>query len=473
MISIPRSTIRRFRAVLRRAGLHKPAPAHPPLVLVDATDTTLVLSSANGRVGIAWQLPGCGHSARFLLPQEALLFCEGKSEDPVQFVPGDDRQVQVSWSDRGLPQSRSFTTEPEAEPLVIASPEAWEANDPGFLMALHEAMQTTDPKTTRYGHNSVQLLGAGGAMNATDGGQMLRQTGFRFPWQEDLLVSQTNLCGCREWPHHVPVRIGKTEDWVTLETGSWTIHLAIQTGLRFPMVANIIPPADGITTRLQLDPRDVTFLADTIDRLPDTDPIHHAVTVDLNGHVAVRAGGAEDLLLTELVLQHSRWVGTPVRLSMNRQYLARALALGFREVAISDAERPVLCDDGQRQYVWGVLEGEAVAPSEMAVTIRSPDAPVSHRPSTKPRMSVARETVANKPADSPGPVNLIASIPTTANSPLEIDLITQAEQVRDSLRTTLQAVGTLIGAARRQRKQSRLTKSTLASLKQLQTLRLE
>ena len=69
-------------------------------------------------------------------------------------------------------------------------------------------------------------------------------------------------------------------------------------------------------------------------------------------------------------------------------------------------------------------------------------------------------------------MNRIASIPTIIN-PSEVDLISQAEQVRDSLRTTLQAVGTLIGAARQQRKQSRLTKSALASLKQLQTLRLE
>ena len=126
MISIPRSTIHRFRSVLRRAGLHKSAPSHPPMVLVNATATTLVLSCANGRVGVEWQLPGCGHPARILLPQDALSLCAGKSEEPVEIVPGDDRQVQLNWSDRGLPESRSFTTEPEAEPaepLVVPSPE--------------------------------------------------------------------------------------------------------------------------------------------------------------------------------------------------------------------------------------------------------------------------------------------------------------------------------------------------------------
>ena len=50
------------------------------------------------------------------------------------------------------------------------------------------------------------------------------------------------------------------------------------------------------------------------------------------------------------------------------------------------------------------------------------------------------------------------------------DLIVQAKRVRDSLRTTLSTVTTLITAARQQRCQSRLMKTTLASLKQLQQL---
>ena len=56
--------------------------------------------------------------------------------------------------------------------------------------------------------------------------------------------------------------------------------------------------------------------------------------------------------------------------------------------------------------------------------------------------------------------------PTSASN----DLIAQAERVRDTLRTALQDVTALIAAARQQRRQSRLMKTTLASLKQLQQL---
>ena len=81
---------------------------------------------------------------------------------------------------------------------------------------------------------------------------------------------------------------------------------------------------------------------------------------------------------------------------------------------------------------------------------------------------------------STGPVNRLppssgaATIPVTTSfsppAPASNDLIVQAERLRDTLRTTLQDVTSLIVAARQQRRQSRLMKTTLASLKQLQQL---
>ena len=49
-------------------------------------------------------------------------------------------------------------------------------------------------------------------------------------------------------------------------------------------------------------------------------------------------------------------------------------------------------------------------------------------------------------------------------------LIEQAEAVKTSLRETLTNTSELISALKKHRKQSRLMKSTLASLRQLQTL---
>jgi len=59
---------------------------------------------------------------------------------------------------------------------------------------------------------------------------------------------------------------------------------------------------------------------------------------------------------------------------------------------------------------------------------------------------------------------------TTAETNGTNSLIEQAETVRDSLQESLSQTRELIGALKRQKKQSRLMRSTLASLRQLQTV---
>ena len=60
-----------------------------------------------------------------------------------------------------------------------------------------------------------------------------------------------------------------------------------------------------------------------------------------------------------------------------------------------------------------------------------------------------------------------ASAPETNGN---TSLIEQAETLRDSLQGSLSQTRELIAALKRQKKQSRLMKSTLASLRQLQTV---
>ena len=67
-------------------------------------------------------------------------------------------------------------------------------------------------------------------------------------------------------------------------------------------------------TRLTIAPADAEFLCDAIERLPcDEDGLHQAVTVDLNGHVIVRAQANDSKVPTELVLNRSSASGENMR----------------------------------------------------------------------------------------------------------------------------------------------------------------
>ena len=484
MISLSRLLARQFRAVARRAGLSARRGSSVRLV---ATPGALSVFAANHRVAVECRASGGFIASDLTVPLQLFADCEGKSSDFVTIRSGEPGHIVATWDAGGVPQHRDYAcVDEKALPVMPPMPAEFASNDPGLLTALRDGMETTDPDATRYALSCVLLQGQG-SIAATDGRQLLRQSGFVFGWDEAVLIEPSDVFASRELPHDQPVQIGKTANWVTVQAGAWTIHHAIHKEGRFPDVDRVIPASSSVVTWMQLDADDAEFLSDRIERLPADDVHDRPVTVDLNGSVAIRARLDATSPLTELVLSRSRRLGPELRLQTNREFLTRALDLGFAEFGFVNAESPCVCSDATRTYVWQLLDPKNVlAPNEEARRIVSPVASRSVSPSMSDRRPITRSQTSSSKEPrmptshgSPGPLNRLppssgaVTNPATTPSvpvPTTNDLISQAELVRDSLRTTLLNVTTLITVARQQRRQSRLMKTTLASLKQLQQL---
>lgn len=484
MISLSRSLARQFRAVARRAGLSARRGGSVRLV---TTPDAISVFAANHRVAVEYRASGQFIAADVTVPLQLFADCEGKCSDLVTIRPGESGHIVATWDAGGVPQHRDYASVDEnALPVLPPVPTEFASNDPGLLTALRDSIETTDPDATRYALSCVLLQGQGSIV-ATDGRQLLRQSGFVFGWNADVLMEASDVFASRELPHDQPVRIGKSPNWVTVEAGAWTIHHAIHKDGRFPDVERVIPATSSVATWMQLDADDAEFLADRIERLPADDLHDRPVTVDLNGSVAIRARLDAASPLTELVLSRSRRLGPELRLQTNREFLARALDLGFTEFGFVNAESPCVCADATRMYVWQLLDPKnALPPNEEARRIISPVTTTSVTPSMSDRRPITRSqpSSSKEPRMStyPGSLGTVSRLPPTSGAatnptvspsspvPASNDLISQAELVRDSLRTTLLNVTTLITVARQQRRQSRLMKTTLASLKQLQQL---
>ena len=233
-------------------------------------------------------------------------------------------------------------------------PESFAANEPDLWTALREAVGCTVQETNRYALGCIQLRGSEGKIVGTDGQQALVQSGFTFPWSDDMLIPASNVFGCRELPSDQPIHVGKTEDWATFRIGPWAVSLKLEKDVRFPDVTRHVSDPRLATSRLCLAPDDGDFLTDALPRLPCEEDANHPITLDLNGQVLIRSKAADQSRATELTLSNSRLEGDPITLNSNREYLLRALRLGFREVCLYGNEQPVLCDDGRRQFLWAL-----------------------------------------------------------------------------------------------------------------------
>ena len=459
MIEIPRSLVRRFRAVLRHCGSPLDPQRELPVVVCRASASGLVLEAARTEVAVRYQIDGPRPEMTLAFPGIVLAEIEGRSDDPVVLEAANATTGRARWQENGTQRDMGFERiSPEAFPPFPEAPRRYTPMPPAFGPALADAIRTTARDSVRYALTRVQIRGKDGSLVGTDGRQLLLHSGFRFPWSEDLLVPAIPALAGRELLDQGPIGLGRTKSHVALRWGAWTFLLAIDTAGHFPNVDTVIPKARVPACRLVLDPGDAESVTRVLSKLPSKSE-EQPVTLDLGTPPAIRFR-VGDGPVTEVVLQRSSISGKPVRLASDRRFLLRALELGFTEIQVENAETALCCRDDQRVYVWMPLGKSSVLPVSADV-LRVPVVPDSEPPreERKPAMPPP-STNGHRPDDD-------RRNPPTPERPSLEELITEAEALRTQLADAAQRTARLVGALKQQRRHSRVLRTAIDSLREL------
>ncbi len=468
LIEISRKIVRQVKDVVRRTLAVK--SSKPPVIGIESGSNGLALRAQNQSGAVEYRLTGEFEAASFTLPYDFVVDCEGRDDRPVIIEQVGDDQVAAQWRDGSIPQVVRYDVESnsnrDAFPEMPTELRANElrANEPRIITALANAMATTDSGSIRYSLGSVQLCGDTGRIAASDGRQLYTETELKFGFDGQVLIPRNTVFQSKALPTDQPVNVGVRDDWVAFVIGPWTVCLKLLEDGQFPNVDSVLHNQGQATGSVSMHHDDAKFLLGSLKRLPGSSEANKPITVDLNGHVAVRAQDDRQQV-TELRLSNSTRSGDPIRFISNRDYLNRAMQMGLRDMQVFGKDKPVQCTGNNRTYLWAVLEAdEAVKPSDDAVVVESPTAgPDQRSDNTQTRK---RETMTR--AKPPG-ADTSATVPqqTTTNGD---DVIQRAETLRTWLRETLQHTTTLVADLKRQRKQNKALRSTLASLRQLQAV---
>jgi hypothetical protein len=497
VISISRAQARLFAAVLRQALVGTPRRDHPS-VAFQCQAGRCRIRATSGDVMVEFTQPGSFEDQTIVVPAQALKDFGGRKNELVTLTQTSPRTVQAQWTEGSVPQTREYALplgEPPA-PLPEA-PAQLAAMPSGFATAWHSATQTAGLVDNRFALQKVQLRGSSREIVATDGKQLLIQRGFDFPWADDVLVSRLGVFGCQELREESAITIGRTDQHVVLRVGAWTFFLRLDAEARYPKVDQLLAKLNGATTHLRIAPEDAAFLARLLPTLPGEDDGDQAVTVDLNGQVCLRAHAPGEGRAIEVILRHSNFQGKAVRFVLDRPLLIRVLQLGFAELHIVDADKPLLARDDQRTLICMPIPKEyALAPGDAALRIVSgadeqkPLTTLTHSPRRrKPSMESStnhEHDSANRIAGENGPVSTHlgstgTSAPngTTRNSAARkrrpkstgiAALIEETEALKHSLREITRQAHNLVVALKRHRKQNRLVQTSLQALKELQSV---
>lgn len=473
MIQITRSLARHIRAVIKKV---LPRPVAQPVLTFRAGDTGLFVEVQGSNQALQFHDPRPQDPEILFVPLNVLEDVQGPKEEPVFLNSRRTGVIGASWQNQGVFQDLEYDSpEPAADaPPFPVLPTQFAENPADLLVALREAYETTDLESKRYALGSIQIRGKDGVIAATDGRQLLKQSGFSFGFSEELLLAHTKFFGCKDLPQDQPVRTGKIEDKVAFQIGPWTHWVAVATEGRFPDVDRSIPATQYSKATLKLAPADAGYFVDNLHRLPNGET-HRELTLDLNGKVILRASSLSTPRPAEMFLRNSSKQGDDIRICTDRRFLARAASMGFPEIHFPDTTAPAVATDANRTYVWMLLDPkEALKPSEDCLRLESP---FSTHTSPRPRRATslrkstdsvpAEGSSAAQPAEHSPRVTGQATRSVPESAPKMPTAMDQAIAVRNQLRTSLGSLNELIRTMKSERRSRKSLKRAMESIRQL------
>jgi hypothetical protein len=437
---------------------------------------------ANSYSGAAeFHRPGTLEVHDLVIPFHLLSDVEGQRSEPVLLLTPKKGVLEARWEDRGVSRSMQYQRPKAQKTAFPCAPELLVQNPPTLLAALREAFETTDPNGTRYALACVQVRGKTGQLGATDGHQLLLQSGLTFGFEDDLLVCGTPVFACKDLHGDQAVYVGRTEEHFVVRAGLWTFALPLQKDGRFPRIEEVIPRHQSAATTLELHPADAQFLLENVRRLPGSaeDP---ALTLDLGETIAVRAQSSDTPRPTEMVVSNSRRTGDDVTICSDRRYLARAAAMGFRSLHFFGPDAAVLARDEQRQYLWMPIGQQRCVRPDDCLRIESPPAqpasttrprPIPQRPIPPTTIPMATNQTADTPAAEPETRSPTQAAPAPRRrrvSKSSGSALDQAIALRDQLRVAQTSTKELIRALKAEKRSQKSLNLALDSLKQLQAV---
>lgn len=357
MLSFSRKLAGQFFKVTRRALKLKHSSYGRTVVALQGNSDGLRIRCTTSSVAVEMLDPTPQPIETIVVPLSLLGECGGKQSGDVTVEHVPEGRLCATWYDGEIPQLVQYDR-PEPAPAFPTMPSEWNQNPPELLTALRQAMAITESGPSRFAIDHVRLRGIDGSIAATDGRQLFYDAGFHLPFESDVLLPKCSLFDCPELPRDRPVTVGAHDDWLALRIGPWTISWKMPSDLRFPRIDDLIQNDIHVTT-LEVHDADARFACESLASFRYGDDAVPAITVDLNGSVAIRTRPAGRPRPVELQLTNSVRLGDEMRFVTDARYFRKALELGFRRFDVNTPKTTIICRNGQRRYVWMPLDPEA------------------------------------------------------------------------------------------------------------------
>jgi len=393
--------------------------------------------------------------------------------------------VGAGWADTRcatLPVAE-FPVIPKFGGELVAVPDA-------VRTSIHEAMQCASEDSTRIILNGAYLDVSDKKCHCvvgTDGRHLYASNSFNLPMKESVIIPTHRFLDWKdfnadgEWRLKAGVNVENKElEHLQLTSRRWRFITRKMEG-NYPNWRQVIPDMTGAKSTAEIENAEPILQA--IQRMPDHDPVYHTIGLTLQNGALVLLGkaNASDTEWFSVPIPNAKAAGKDVRVNVNRQLLAKALAFGLTRLEIIDEMSPLRLVHAGRQMIVMPVRVEAPAP-----TAATPPEKPGADDDAKPANGNSQEPSTAKPATSPekySPTPEANGSSSESKEPANPVVkpaieaaLTQIETVRGDFRNALAGLNKLAEHLKQVQRENKSAEKEISSvrqtLRQLQAVRI-
>ena len=322
--------------------------------------------------------PNAGEPCDFLVPFAPLHQAVKGSKESVQLIAEKKGPVRLRTFVGSNPMEQSFVSLPVDEfpptPVVTGKPVSLDGT---FRDSFRQALDCCSDEAGRPVIQHVCLdtrPAEGHYLAATNGRHLFCANSFQFDLKAPVLIPDLPFLRWTKFMEDGAIELSvkaptKTAGpWVQLKSGPWTL-LARSSDLEFPNWKQVVPAPKSTRTRVRFDSQAIETMLAGVPRLPGGDELNRAAKLEIAGStLTVKAKAKDAPDWTCLTVAGATITGKSVNISLNRDYLLKALRFGLTTVEIEDDLSPLDFFEGGRHMI--------------VMPVRPSEAPVSAPPNT-------------------------------------------------------------------------------------------
>lgn len=395
--------------------------------------------------------------------QKAMKQSNGKVE--LSMNAKDEVTIRTFWRDTPMDEKVHVPYNDDWPKQVIVDAESIQLPE-NFRTTFKEAMECASEDTSRPVINSVYLDvedKKGHYVVGTNGRHLFSANSFTFGFKQSVVIPTCKFLGWNGWWNEGEATLAikppaKKEEfpWLQFKVNNWTFTTR-GCAEQYPKWKNVVPD-DNYRTTVTIPAEAVASLLEVLARLPGADDFNKGVTLNVAKDALVLSGRSKDQSQPVSVpILDAQVKGAASKVTLNREYLARALKFGLLEINIVDELSPIVFQAKGRKMI--------------VMPLRPDTGPTPPKPTTPPQPPTT-STATNQPTEPKERTDMPKQTTTTTtnttepqDSPLKL-LIQQIETIKTALKNVVNDLNMALDVVKKAEKEKRLADKEVEAIRE-------